>query len=80
MGVPRPAWVHAPALRSRLTLPQPTHARTCSVVTIRGITIKPCPDEAAAMALFTAGNEARHVGSTGMNAESSRSHLVFALL
>jgi hypothetical protein len=32
------------------------------------------------MDAFNAGNGVRHVGSTAMNATSSRSHLIFALL
>lgn len=49
------------------------------MVVIKGVTMKECATEEAATALFDAGNSARHVGSTNMNAESSRSHLVFAL-
>jgi hypothetical protein len=36
------------------------------------------PDEL--MDLFTKGNEMRHVGATKMNAASSRSHSIFAIL
>ena len=32
------------------------------------------------MELFYKGNAVRHVGSTKMNAESSRSHLIFAIM
>lgn len=50
------------------------------LVTIRGAIVKECPTAESVMALFDAGNAARHVGSTQMNATSSRSHLVFALM
>ncbi len=48
-------------------------------MTIKGVTLRACACEADAAALFAAGNGARHVGATKMNAESSRSHLLFAL-
>jgi len=48
-------------------------------VTIKGATLPACATEADAMALFAADNAARHTGATKMNAESSRSHLLFAL-
>ncbi|RYG56605.1 hypothetical protein EON66_02485 [archaeon] len=50
------------------------------LVVIKGVTIKDCPTADSVLELFDAGNNVRHVGSTAMNATSSRSHLVFALL
>lgn len=50
------------------------------LVVIKGVTLKDCPTEAAVMELFDAGNAVRHTSATAMNATSSRSHLVFALL
>lgn len=50
------------------------------LVVIRGVAMRECPTEDAALALFNAGNAARHVGSTKMNSESSRSHLMFCLV
>lgn len=50
------------------------------LVVIKGVTLKDCPTEAAVMELFDAGNGVRHTSATAMNATSSRSHLVFALL
>jgi len=50
------------------------------LVVIRGVSIKECPTAASVMDLFDGGNGMRHVGSTAMNATSSRSHLIFALL
>jgi hypothetical protein len=50
------------------------------LVVIKGVSIKDCPTAESVMELFEAGNAARHVGSTAMNATSSRSHLIFALL
>ena len=49
------------------------------VITIKGVTMKDCPSAVSVMELFDVGNNARHVGSTLMNATSSRSHLIFAL-
>jgi hypothetical protein len=50
------------------------------MVFIKGIVTKEVHSVQDAMDTFYAGNKARHVGSTNLNAESSRSHLVFALL
>ena len=50
------------------------------MVFIKGIVTKEITSVEDAMETFYAGNKARHVGSTKLNAESSRSHLVFAIL
>eukprot|EP00750_Incisomonas_marina_P028226 INCI6542.1.p1 GENE.INCI6542.1~~INCI6542.1.p1 ORF type:complete len:1747 (-),score=525.98 INCI6542.1:581-5821(-) len=50
------------------------------MVVIQGAVILDCPDATRTMEIFDAGNKVRHVGSTKMNAESSRSHLIFAVL
>jgi len=50
------------------------------LVVIKGVSIRDCPSAEALRELFDGGNAARHVGSTAMNATSSRSHLVFAIL
>lgn len=51
-----------------------------NMVTIKNTTIKQASSSEELLALFHAGNAKRHVGATNMNAESSRSHLVFATL
>jgi len=50
------------------------------MVHIQGAVIMECPTAKRTMEIFNAGNKVRHVGSTKMNAESSRSHLIFAVL
>jgi hypothetical protein len=50
------------------------------MVVIRGAVIMDCPTAERTMEIFNEGNKVRHVGSTKMNAESSRSHLIFAVL
>jgi len=50
------------------------------VITIRGVTIVECASPRAVLECFERGNAARHISATSMNATSSRSHLVFALL
>ena len=50
------------------------------LVFVRGAVLKPCLTAAATLELFEAGNAARHTSATNMNATSSRSHLVFALV
>ena len=50
------------------------------MVFIKGIVTKEINSVDEAMEVFSLGNKARHVGSTKMNAESSRSHLIFAIL
>lgn len=49
------------------------------VITIKGVTMKECTSAENVLEIFDIGNSARHVGSTLMNATSSRSHLIFAL-
>ena len=50
------------------------------MVQIQNCIIKEAPTPDDLMSLFTAGNLERHVGATKMNAESSRSHSIFAVL
>lgn len=50
------------------------------MVVIQGAVILDCPSAQRTMEIFDAGNKVRHVGATKMNAESSRSHLIFAVL
>ena len=50
------------------------------MVVIQGAIILECPTAERTMEIFDAGNKVRHVGATKMNAESSRSHLIFAVL
>lgn len=50
------------------------------MVTIRNCTIKPAESPGQLMELFNLGNAERHVGATNMNAASSRSHSIFAVM
>eukprot|EP00742_Colponemidia_sp_Colp-10_P004447 GILJ01004747.1.p1 GENE.GILJ01004747.1~~GILJ01004747.1.p1 ORF type:complete len:1501 (-),score=367.80 GILJ01004747.1:144-4646(-) len=50
------------------------------MVVIPNITVLPCRTAAETLAMFNQGLSMRHVGSTKMNAESSRSHLIFSLM
>lgn len=50
------------------------------LVVIKGVSIRDCATAESLRELFDGGNNVRHVGSTAMNATSSRSHLVFAIL
>lgn len=50
------------------------------MVFVKGAVIKPAESADELLNLFEAGNAKRHVGATKMNAESSRSHSVFAVL
>jgi hypothetical protein len=50
------------------------------MVYISNSTVKEAADASELMQLFNRGNLERHVGATKMNAESSRSHSIFAIL
>lgn len=50
------------------------------MVFVKGAIIKPVANADELLNLFEAGNAKRHVGATKMNAESSRSHSVFAVI
>jgi len=50
------------------------------MVHVRNAVIKEATAFEELMDLFTQGNAERHVGATRMNAESSRSHSVFAIM
>ena len=50
------------------------------MVFVKGIEIAEANSAEELMELFNTGNGARHVGATKMNAESSRSHLVFSII
>lgn len=50
------------------------------MVFIRNSVIKEANSPDELMALFHAGNAERHVGATNMNAASSRSHSIFAVM
>ena len=50
------------------------------MVFVKGSVIKPAADAEQLYKLFEDGNAKRHVGATKMNAESSRSHSIFAIL
>jgi hypothetical protein len=50
------------------------------MVYINNCIVKEAPDPETLMNLFNKGNLERHVGATKMNAESSRSHSIFAIM
>lgn len=50
------------------------------MVNITNVVSKSASNYEELMALFEVGNAARHVGSTKMNATSSRSHAIFSIL
>ena len=50
------------------------------VITIKGVSLRECASPAAVLEAFDKGNAARHISATNMNATSSRSHLIFAML
>mmetsp|Transcript_4379 Transcript_4379/g.13249 ORF Transcript_4379/g.13249 Transcript_4379/m.13249 type:complete len:985 (-) Transcript_4379:519-3473(-) len=50
------------------------------MVFVKGAVIKEANSADELLNLFDAGNSKRHVGATKMNAESSRSHSIFAIL
>ena len=50
------------------------------MVFVTNSVILPCTSIKQTLELFNSGNSVRHVGSTKMNAESSRSHSVFSIL
>jgi hypothetical protein len=50
------------------------------MVTIKNAVIKDARNAEELMELFRKGNAERHVGATKMNAESSRSHSIFAVM
>ena len=50
------------------------------MVFVKGIQIAEANSADELMELFNTGNAARHVGATKMNAESSRSHLIFSII
>lgn len=50
------------------------------MVFVSNSTMKPCTSAQQTLKLFEAANKKRQVGSTKMNAESSRSHSVFSIL
>ena len=50
------------------------------MVFVKGIQIAEANSAEELMELFNTGNNARHVGATKMNAESSRSHLIFSII
>ena len=50
------------------------------MVVLKGVTMMEADSEEKLLALFDKGNKSRSVGSTKMNAESSRSHSIFAVL
>jgi len=53
---------------------------TKKMVYIKNAEVKQADSAEDLLALFEAGNTMRHVGSTAMNAESSRSHSIFSVL
>ncbi|CDJ29887.1 kinesin heavy chain-like protein, putative [Eimeria mitis] len=53
---------------------------SAGIVMIQGITMKKVATSEALEKIFEYGLTARHVSGTAMNAESSRSHLIFAVL
>lgn len=50
------------------------------MVSIKNVVVKTVESAGELMDLFTLGNAERHVGATKMNAESSRSHSIFAIM
>lgn len=53
---------------------------TSGMVVIPGITLKKVADKESLAKIFAWGLDARHVSGTAMNAESSRSHLIFSVI
>ena len=53
---------------------------SAGIVSIQGITMKKVVSAEALEKIFEFGLTARHVSGTAMNAESSRSHLIFAVV
>lgn len=47
---------------------------------MEGLTEEKCDDANKTLEVINRGNRSRHVGSTNMNNESSRSHAVFTLV
>eukprot|EP00756_Hemistasia_phaeocysticola_P011876 Hpha_TRINITY_DN15152_c3_g15::TRINITY_DN15152_c3_g15_i1::g.127286::m.127286 len=50
------------------------------MVFVQGATVRPCPTRESLAITYTEGCRSRHVRATGMNAASSRSHLVFGIM
>lgn len=50
------------------------------IIVIKGVTMRDCPTSRSVNEAFEIGNGNRHIAATNMNATSSRSHLVFAML
>ena len=50
------------------------------MVVIKGVVVKEAVSPTELMDLFNVGNAQRHTGATKMNAESSRSHSIFAIM
>jgi hypothetical protein len=76
-------WVHEQKkLKKKSTDPPRLDIKKDSkgMVFIKGIVTKEISSVEDAMDVFSHGNKARHIGSTKMNSESSRSHLIFAIL
>lgn len=74
-----PPPTHPPTRPAPPPRPPPPSRAPLRLVTVKGATVRECPTPADALAAFAAGNAARRTGSTRMNAESSRSHLLFSL-
>lgn len=53
---------------------------SAGIVNIQGITMKKVSNSEALEKIFELGLNSRHVSGTAMNAESSRSHLIFAVV
>eukprot|EP00946_MAST-07B_sp_MAST-7B-sp1_P001059 g1059.t1 len=76
-------WVHEQKLNKKKVSDPPRldiKKDSKGMVFIKGIVTKEINSVDEAMEVFSLGNKARHVGSTKMNSESSRSHLIFAIL
>jgi hypothetical protein len=50
------------------------------MVSIKNAVVKNVGSPEELMTLFSQGNQERHIGATKMNAESSRSHSIFAIM